>query len=48
MKVKGQYAPYKNHRGSNYVRIPSFIEPAEKYSIDVQDDGTLIYTPVRP
>lgn len=48
MKIKGQYAPYKNHRGSCYIRIPSFVEPAEKYEIEVQENGTLVYQPVKP
>ena len=48
MKVKGEYGPYRNNKGSNYIRIPSFIEPADKYSIECEDDGTLIYRPVHP
>jgi hypothetical protein len=48
MKVKGTYKPYRNHRGSNYLKIPSFIEPADEYTIEILDDGTLINTPVRP
>ena len=47
MKVNGTYIPYRNNRGSNYIRIPKFVELAESYSLDVQEDGTLVYQPVR-
>jgi hypothetical protein len=48
MKVKGQYSTYRNKHGANYVRIPSFVEPAEEYELDVREDGTLVYQPVKP
>jgi hypothetical protein len=48
MKVKGEYSTYRNKQGANYIRIPSFVEPAESYSLDVHEDGTLVYQPVHP
>lgn len=30
----------------NRITIPTFVEAADGYSLDVKDDGTLIYSPV--
>lgn len=45
--AKKVYKVYKgnNHIG-NRIAVPSHVEPADGYTFEKKDDGTLIYSPV--
>jgi hypothetical protein len=47
MKLQGTYKTMrdKDRKKYNFLRIPSMIEPADGYSLEVLQDGTLIYRP---
>jgi hypothetical protein len=46
MEIKGDYKVYKEKRGTQMIRIPNIVKTKAKfYTVEVLDDGTLIYRP---
>ena len=39
------YKPQKQDSSGFSIRIPWYAKRADRYSCDVKDDGTIIYTP---
>lgn len=46
MEITGEYKVYREKNGTQMIRIPNIVKTTTThYTVEVLDDGTLIYRP---